>query len=408
MQPRWLLLAAALLSPPSIAPAQDAAAGADLAVTEAARALEAAAAPGEASAALESLLAAARLDPVGASGARALHLAGRACRRLGRYREAAALQRRVALDHPGRPEAEAALWESAHCLALAGDAPAALEDLQRLRDRFPESSLARQALAPLTLLFRLAGPGSVPLALDPAFAPVAPEDVVALAASGDAVWAMSRRARRVAPLQGPGPAETLAEEPRGIGFGPSGERVVVTRASVRVGEAAPLRLAVPAGRAGESGPLDRIASAALGRSGLFVADERRSRIHRFDRSGAWLGAFPDERERPATRLVADGEGGLFVLDAERRSIEAFDEWGRAIAWPAEALPLRRPVDLAVDAFRNVYVADDEAGLLVISSEGRLRFTLGGEELRRPAAVAVSPSGVCYVFDARTRRVVSYR
>jgi DNA-binding beta-propeller fold protein YncE len=277
-----------------------------------------------------------------------------------------------------------------------------------VRDLFPGDPLAERAFAPLTLLFRLDGPGAAPLAADPAFAPAALDDIVALAASGDVVWGASHRGRRLLPLRGTGSAETLSEEPRGVSFGPAGERVVVTRSWVRVGDAEPLRLAVPAGRGGERATLDRIASAALGRSGLFVADERRGGIHRFDRSGNWLGRFPDERERPATRLVADQEGALWVLDTERRTIEAFDEWGRPVPWSREALPLRRPVDLAVDAFRNVYVADEEAGLLVFSGDGRLRFTLAGEELRRPVAVAVAPSGVAYVFDERSRRVLSYR
>ena len=45
---------------------------------------------------------------------------------------------------------------------------------------------------------------------------------------------------------------------------------------------------------------------------------------------------------------------------------------------------------------------------MLAGDGRLRLTMTGEELRRPVAVAVAPNGVCYVFDARTRRVLSYR
>ena len=83
-------------------------------------------------------------------------------------------------------------------------------------------------------------------------------------------------------------------------------------------------------------------------------------------------------------------------------MRVLDETGqvlRTIAARGAGYELRKPVDVAVDAFRNTYVADEEAGVLVFSPQGQLLATVGRAELRKPrGAHRSTPSGAVLVYD----------
>ena len=70
--------------------------------------------------------------------------------------------------------------------------------------------------------------------------------------------------------------------------------------------------------------------------------------------------------------------------------------------------LKRPADVAVDAFRNLYVADEEGGVLVFNPQGQPLATITSPEMRRPRAVAVDATGAVLVYDDRAERVLRYR
>ena len=64
--------------------------------------------------------------------------------------------------------------------------------------------------------------------------------------------------------------------------------------------------------------------------------------------------------------------------------------------------------MAVDAFRNVYVADEELGVLVFDPQGRTLLTLAGPDLRRARALTLDASGALLVYDDRAERVLRFR
>ena len=68
--------------------------------------------------------------------------------------------------------------------------------------------------------------------------------------------------------------------------------------------------------------------------------------------------------------------------------------------------LKKPVDVAVDAFRQTYVADQEGAVLVFSPQGKLLTTLGGTA--RPTALALDATGAVIVYDDKAERVVRYK
>jgi len=70
--------------------------------------------------------------------------------------------------------------------------------------------------------------------------------------------------------------------------------------------------------------------------------------------------------------------------------------------------LKRPSDVAVDAFRNLYVADEELGVLVFNPQGQLLATIASPEMKRPRALTLDATGAVLVYDDRAERVLRYR
>ena len=70
--------------------------------------------------------------------------------------------------------------------------------------------------------------------------------------------------------------------------------------------------------------------------------------------------------------------------------------------------MRKPADVAVDAFRDTYVADEEGGVLVFSPQGQLLATLGGAELKKPRALTLEPSGAVLVYDDKLQRILRFK
>src|SRR4029078_10571226 len=102
--------------------------------------------------------------------------------------------------------------------------------------------------------------------------------------------------------------------------------------------------------------------------------EKKKKVFRFDGKLQYQAPFPDVKERQVSRLVLDGEGGIVMLDRDERTVGVVDEAGkplRTIATRGPGYELRKPVDVAVDGFRNIYVADGEGSDLLLSTPGPL-------------------------------------
>jgi outer membrane protein assembly factor BamD (BamD/ComL family) len=348
---------------------------------------------------------------------RALQASALAHRRAGRYAEAADLNRRVSLEYPASDAAAAAQFEIGQALALQGQPRLAMEEFQQVRNRFPQSPWAKPALERTTALYRLFGGAKPAFAPDAAFALAGGEilkDVRALVVAPDGVlWVASEKVRGAVPFDAsgkPGPSLT-AEDPRALSIAPGGEVVLASRAAVRVGPKDVRSFTMPPEKAGAAPkPVDKVLAAVVTSGGsVLVSDEDREAILRFDAKGQYLGAFPgrDASRRKVTRLLVDGEGGIVALDREEKTVRVWDETGRLLRTVGPA-GLKRPVDVAVDAFRNLYVADEEGGVLVFNPQGQPLVTLTSPEMRRPRAVAVDATGAVLVFDDRAERVLRYR
>jgi hypothetical protein len=92
-------------------------------------------------------------------------------------------------------------------------------------------------------------------------------------------------------------------------------------------------------------------------------------------------------------------------------VSVLDESGRVLRTQAlrgGGFDLRKPADVAVDPFRNLYVADEEGGVFVFAPAGHLLATVSGGELRKPMALTLDPAGALLVYDDRAQKVLRYR
>jgi sugar lactone lactonase YvrE len=144
---------------------------------------------------------------------------------------------------------------------------------------------------------------------------------------------------------------------------------------------------------------------------LLVADGKRKRVFRFDRKGVYQQPFPDAKEREVTRMVLDAEGGIVMLDGQEKAVRVFDETGkplRALGPRGTGWQLQRPVDVAVDPFRNLYVADQEGAVHVLSPQGALLTSITAPEMRKPAALTLDPSGAVLVYDEKAEKILRFK
>jgi len=349
---------------------------------------------------------------------RAIAAQGLAHRRAGRYLEAIDLNRRVSLEYPASDAAAGAQYEIGSALALQGQPRLAMEEFQQVRNRFPNSQWAEPALQRITALYRLFGGAKPAFALDAAFALGAGDvlkDVRALlVAPSGALWIASDKTRSAIPIDPSGKpgAGFTAEDPRSLALTPAGDVVFASRTAVRIG-AKDVRsfTTLPEKPGAATKPVDKILAAVVTLGGaVLVSDEEREAILRYDRDGDYQGTFPGARDtakRKVTRMLLDGEGAIVTLDRDERTVRVWDETGRVLR-SVGPTGFKRPADVAVDAFRNLYVADEEAGVLVFNPQGQPLATIASPELRKPRAITLDATGAVLVYDDRAQRVLRYR
>jgi TolA-binding protein len=349
----------------------------------------------------------------------AFYAAGIAQRRAGRLPQALDAERRVALEYPTSDAAAPAQFQIGHCLALLGEPRQAMEEYQQVRNRFGDSEWAARALDRITGLYRLYGGPAPTFALDPAYN-VGSGDVLKdvralLMDPGRTLWVASDKTRSVIPFDKDGKmgGGFLMEDLRSLTYSPKGELISAARLAVRLGPKDLKSFATPPDKpGGVPEPLDRITAAVVTPGGsLLVADEKRKRVYRYSDQFEFQGPFPDPKEREVSRMIVDGEGEIVLLDRDERTVRVYDETGRllrTVGGKGASPELRHPVDVAADAARNLYIADEEGGVQVISPQGKLLTTIGAAEARKPKAITLDPSGALLVYDERAQRILRFK
>jgi TolA-binding protein len=359
-----------------------------------------------------------RLYPRSAWVPQALYGTSIVHRRAGRLADAVDAGRRVALEYPSSDAAPGAHFQVGEVLALMGEPRPAMEEFQQIRNGFPASEWAPRALDRITALYRLYGGPKPVFALDAAFT-VAGGDIgkevrALLMTPARTLWVASEKVNAVVPFGTDGKIGSglAAVDPRSLALTPGGELLVAAKLAVRIGPKNIKSFALPTEKPEQSDPLDRIEAALITPGGqTLVADGKRKRVYRFDAQDGFQGPFPDAKEREVTRMVLDGEGAIVLLDRELRSVSVLDETGRVLRTQAlrgTGFDLRKPADVAIDPFRNLYVADEDGGVFIFAPAGHLLGNVTGPELRKPVAITLDPAGALLVYDGRAQKVLRYR
>ncbi len=359
-----------------------------------------------------------RLYPRSPWVARALFGTALTHRKAGRLPEALDAARRVSLEYPSSEAAPEALFQAGHALALLGEPRQAMEEFQRIRNRFPDSEWAPRALDRITALYRLFGGAKPVFTVDAAYQVGAGDvlkDVRAILMTPTrTLWVASDKIKSAVPFTPEGKlgAGFGGADLRSSSLGARGDVVISARSAVRVGPRDMFSFSIPGDKPGQPEPLEKIEAALLTPGGaLLVADGKRKRVYRFDRRAQYQQPFPDAKERDVTRMVLDGEGGIVMLDGDEKTVRVFDESGkplRSFGPRGTGWQLLRPVDVAVDPFRNVYVADQEGAVHVLSPQGQLLVSITAPELRKPVAMTLDPAGAVLVYDEKAERILRFK
>ena len=356
-----------------------------------------------------------RLYPESAFVPRALVASAAVFRRAGRFDSAIDSARRAVLLHPSGDVAPEAQFELALSLATAGDFLTAMEEFQRVRSLYPASAPAAQALNATTALYRLYGNDRPLFQKDPAFSLLAGDvlkDVRALAiAPSGVLWVASNKTKSAVSFDSRGTlvGSLTADDPQTVTISPSGDAVFAGKLAVKTGAGSTFSFSAPNDK-GEMESIDRIGAASILVSGdTLVSDLKRKRVLKF-KGSTFISVFADRSEREVVRLVTTPRGDVVMLRKDNKSVEIFDAGGRLLRTIGPSGPgfeWKKPADVAVDAFSNLYVADEDQGTFMFSTAGELMAAFGAE-VRKSRAIAIDPSGAALVYDDRAEVIVRFK
>jgi TolA-binding protein len=358
-----------------------------------------------------------RLYPESPSVPGALVASAAVFRRAGKFDSAIDAARRAVLDHPSSEVAPEAQFEIGQSMAMAGDPLRGLEEFQRARTMYAESPAAARALNATTALYRIYG-GDRPVFLKDAAYSLpggdALKDVRSLAVTADGTtWIASNKTKSAVAFDRDFRLSRSlpADDPQTLTTSPEGEVVFAARLAIKVGATGVFSFSGPSSKPGVMEPIDRIGAATILVSGdTLVSDLRRKRVLRF-RSTAFVSAFPDGEEREVIKLLTTPRGDVVMLRKDNKSVEIFDDGGRLISKigpRGQGFEWKKPADVAVDAFSNLYLADEDQGVFMFSPKGDLMTTFGGADVRKSRAIAIDLTGAPLVYDDRAETVVRFK
>jgi len=351
------------------------------------------------------------LWPEAAVVPQALFFTGEAHRHAGRFDAALDAYGRVSAEHAGTVWAARASLGSGALRAIGGDPVAAMVELQRVRDRWPDSPEAETALERITILYRLyvrPPDRSFTLAGEPfstARSPRVEELLVDGAgqvffATESGVAATETSASAQAPNSG---------RPRGLLLDRQGVVTVIVRGAMTARGVAPLQLSIP--RPGqEPKELREIDAAGVTAAGdWLVMDGDERAIHRFSPRGEYRGIFVPGRVKrmaigPNDQIAVVDRGNRIRLMAEGRELGEIPREG-------PNYEIDDPIDVAYDVFGHLYVAD-ERRVFIFGFDRQLlrRFPSDTTSAapRKITAFALDRFGSLFIADDDEEQIVQFR
>lgn len=366
-----------------------------------------------------------RIFPASDAVPQALALAGDVLWYQGRYDEALSSVARAEVEYPNDPATAQAHVNAARVLVTRGDPIGAMEELQQVRNRWPGSPDAEDALGRLTMLNRLhvrsrSGPAYVLTNETPG--PQRLQNVAALAATsrGAIYWAADAGYGLLSPQKAP--AAPTGTKPRGLTIDNAGNLVAIEIGGLHPAGAPLVPLPFPKPNQ-PAAPLAKIdAAAQLFNGEWLVADDDAKGIQRFSKSGEYAAQFSATR---VSRLAINTVDEIAGLDRDQKGVVFFDSSGKVTGRiPVKGAGYDFPnlEDLAFDRFGYLYVLDRGAiGVFSpvagspVGHNGTYKLVTVFSEpstnpnaFRRASSFALDLSGGLYLYDDKVERVRVYR
>jgi outer membrane protein assembly factor BamD (BamD/ComL family) len=319
----------------------------------------------------------------------------------------------LATRYPTSEWTALALLDSSLALIRAGQpATRAMEQLQRVRNKFPQSRTATTALEWNTLLYRLYLKAQTrPIyELDEKAntgAPAKLRDVRDLAVSDrNDLLVATKNGVTVYPMEGPPSPLVASNEPRSVFFNREGHFLTVHELGISDNRGRVVPLEMPP--EGDHSLRLKVVDAAMMALGEYLlADADRRTVYRFSAAGKFTDEFVSQvrirrlaiDDLDQVALLGDKAGVLYGRDAKQVG---------SIAERGPTYRLEDPSDICVDPFGHIYVLD-RSTILVFSPDGAkllTSFTLPKDV--QAQSIAVNSSGRLYVFDSRTDAIQVYR
>ncbi|MBI1748112.1 MAG: tetratricopeptide repeat protein [Acidobacteria bacterium] len=378
--------------------------------------------------------------------AEALYMSAVLSERLQDYEGATQKYQRIRTEYSNSRDTPQALLNLAQHYTFQGNIKAALVQFQEVRNLFPDTTHAKQALASLTNLYRfyraalLSGvnpamssaaaiygsPRSISLSdvkelVDPHSFLVSDDDDLFLVDRAKKYAFKFRTNGRV--------TQTLSiMEPSAMAIGADGGLFAAERDTVRrllIKNAPVWKVAMP-GSKGELRPLRRINSLAVDSNGdLYVVDTEVHAVVKYLVSQRRNQMFPPSQNlRNIKEVAVDALDNVYLLDEKENTIRIYGSFGNPIGQvrlAGAALAGRGisgPVGLALDSLNHLYVLDRGGAIqmyeLIYRSNGAMeakllnRVSFGGKFKEGPQTLAVSRSGQLYVAAKKSGTVLAYR
>jgi outer membrane protein assembly factor BamD (BamD/ComL family) len=376
--------------------------------------------PADVDTAMASFERVSRLFPGSEGVAAAGYYAGETFRVVRRTSEALDRYRRVRTEFPRSLWAARAALAAGYCLLQQDGAQHALQDIQWVRQQFPGTPVADEALNLNTIIYRLyvRAPAQPPYGFTGRFVGAEKteyKDVVGLRMQPDGRLLLGHKGGVAAFDEKGTLTNTVASIDPSSFFVDEKNRVVVARSSNLIADKGETQQLFMPEKDGKIRYIDNIPAIVVTSKGeRLVSDAKEHSVIRFSPEGKYIGPFV---KTGAARMVVNSLEDIAMLDSDSKTIVFVDRDGKALGKippKGTGYELNDPVDIAFDTFDQLYVLDRGKGaVLVFGPKNRFVASATIPEkspgsFAKGSTLSLDRAGRLFIFDERVKRIQVYQ